>query len=1203
MGLTQAQKYAVTIRNRNILVSAAAGSGKTSTLTKRIIQLLTDPESPADISSMLIVTFTRAAAGELRDKISERLTEELARDPGNQHLAEQLTALGSASIQTIDAFYLDVVRSNFQRLGLPASFRLADTEELSVLKQNTMEAVIERELSEDPEFSLLSDAVSSVNSDNQLEKKLIDLCTDLNRHPEGIGVLNRCADLYEQEADQDFFASRAGRVLHAEVRSVLGTAEDLLRRQDALAGNDPDFIKYQNNITNNRESLDRMKAALEQNQYSTLAQVVSAYQAVRRPNIKNKTDEMLDLHTLLGDFSDLIKDLKEKVVSTPQTVSEAQRHSAVLCRTLFRTLNEFEAAYSEEKKQRSVCEFSDLTRYVLRLFLDEDRQPTAVALAMRERFTHIFVDEYQDTNSVQDLVFNTISNGHNLFFVGDIKQSIYYFRGAEPSLFAGYRRKYPEFAEDLPEGPCSVFMSENFRSAKNVLRFTNAVCGRLFRMSEDAQNPGIGYKSGDDLVFSRKDGDESHKVHLRIMEETNASKNETGSKGQEIEARYVVGQIRSLIASGRRPEDIAVLTSKNDHCEIFSSALADAGIPVMNYSSEDLFENGEVLMMLSLLSAIDNPQRDVQLAGALRSPLFGFSLTDLVNIRCGRTDQSLFDALCEYAVSPDSPDGDLAARAREVIRRLDQYRLTASSVPIHRFIRLLWKECGVDGLAGSDSDKAGRSPEDRKQNLRKLYDFARKFEASAFRTLHDFILYINTLIENRQKIENKTEKSTGRVHVMTIHKSKGLEFPVVFLVRTASALHSKTNESDSLFLSDGDIGFAAAVTGPDGIVSVRTPMLKTAQRRRMELELEEKIRVLYVGLTRAKDELFITAGRGPQAKTKKLFFDSISEKAERIARIGGRYALFDNPSFIEWILAALDLSPDKNEFCDLQSYVDELPGEHETAEPQLTQASAEMTGDTNWMKEELLRRFAFEYPYSGVTAIPAKLSVSRLYPDVLTGEEQDDDEFRRAAELLRRAEEMEPRVPRFMGGKENAAERGTATHLFLQFCDFSRLDGTVSAARAEGERLTALGFIPRTAFELIRFREIAAFSAGDFFRRLRSAREVRRETRFNIFLPAADFTQDPAMKKKLADEKLMVQGVIDLYFTDSDGRMTLCDYKTDRLTEEELADPEKAAARMREVHGQQLSYYAAALEQLEGKRPDRICIFSLHLGRELEIRL
>lgn len=1213
MDYTIAQSQAINVRDRNILVSAAAGSGKTATLTQRIIALLTDRNTPADISRMLIVTFTKAAAGELRTRICDALTKALAADPTNTHLSRQLTSLGGADICTMDSYYHTIVRENFQRLGLPASFRLDNEGELKVIREKMMNEVIERRFATDPDFSHFADVLSSVRDDTSLTKSLLKTFEKVVSLPDGVKYIQKCAERYEKESQMSFFDSKTGM---AACASVCARLRQMIKKSRLALDNidaNPECEPYRAAIEHDLAEAVALLEAVEARKYSAARQLLLDFTKKNLGSIKseNKSEISEMIKNQHGEFVKAHKHLFERDFYMPEEeICKLQLATADFFREMFAVLDDFFTSYTEKKKANSLLEFSDLKSFVMQLFVNPDGSPTDLALAEKEKYSHIFIDEYQDTDRIQDNIFRAISNGHNLFIVGDIKQSIYGFRGAEPSLFAGYRDEYPLFdPETTADGsPCSIFMSENFRCSENVVKFVNAVCSYVFTEVQDNENPGIGYRSGDDLRFGRIGDVSSDPVKIVILEKNSENDqigNDTESDdgqdqqnaGLDPEAAYVVDEVKRLLREGKnpsgtpiRPDDIAILARSNSDCNLFANALATAGIPVANKDSEGLFENTEVRLMLCLLSAADNPQRDVPLAGVLRSPIFCFTLSDLVNIRLGRGNMSLFDSVVEYSKSADS-DAELAEKCRRAILRIESYRNMAEAMPVHRFIRALWKDTGALNYAGADEKNRQCSTVERRRSLQRLYEYARSYEASAFRSLHDFVEYISEVASSGTKIKSEIETSSGCVKVMTVHSSKGLEFPVVFLASTAKNFSHKDASANVLFTTSDDLGLGTILSDPSGFGRIVSPMYSAISDRIITTSNEESMRVLYVALTRARDRLYIVGSGTPKS------LSDMMNKAAAGHLIGGRETVIRAKSWLEWILTALDCGHAPK---GLGSYVIETPSTRTASAKENSNSDPVLNEETiSSLCHELRRRFSFRYRENAAAAIPAKLSVSRLYPDVLT--EEDGDDLAATVSLLKKAESMESRVPRFMGGGDNAAERGTATHLFLQFCDFSRLDGTEENAREEAARLTALRFIPRSAADMVRYDEIAAFARSDFFRSLKNAGEVRRETRFNIFLPASEFTTDLALRSKLVNEKLLVQGVIDLFYIDEDGKLVLCDYKTDRLTGAERHDPSLAAQRMTKVHGEQLGYYASALQQILGHRPDRICIFSLHLGDVLDI--
>ena len=1189
MNFTKAQKSAIELRGRNILVSAAAGSGKTATLTERIIRLLTDKDNPADISRMLIVTFTRAAAGELRTRISKALSKSLANDPGNRHIAKQITTLGGAKISTIDSYYLDLVRSNFQRLDLPASFRLADETELLLLRSETMESVINRRYENDVEFIKYADQITTAKGEYKLSEQLLEIAYKLISLPEGTDYLKRCADDYYYSGKVDFFQCKIGKFM---LNSISEEVEDMLKRCDRLIkliDTDPSVAPYGNAISSDRDFLCQLSQSLLEECYEKSRNLIFDYNPANlgRVTKDSKSDTTEYVKDERNNIKSRIKEFKEKeFAALPEDIPEFCNITRAFCLKTKEVIDDYLEAYTNEKANRKICEFSDLRKYALQLLLNPDGSPTELAKIEQSNYDHIFVDEYQDTDSIQDKIFNTISNGKNLFFVGDIKQSIYSFRGAEPSVFSKYRRMYQsaDAFDPATNEPVSVFMSENFRCSPNIIAFTNTVCSYLFRESE-GNGGGIGYLAEDDLVASRQPPVSNSKVTVVLLEKSEES-------GAEVEYEYVIAEIRKLLREGQKPDgtpvfpgDIAILTRSNKEATKIADALAKAGIPRANSTGSDLFENPEVLLMLCLLSATDNPQRDIPLTGALRSPIFGFSMSDLVNLRVGRTNSSLYDSICEYAVSTDC-DKVVQAKCIQAINKLNEYRRIAEAKPVHLFMRFLWSDVNALSYAGSDSHSKKRTPIERRRNLRKFYEYARRFESSSFKGLHEFIDFINGIIEKGTKITEEDAFTENTVRIMTVHKSKGLEFPIVFLTGTDKASNDQDARKPIVFTTNDGMGLACKVSDHSGSLQIDTPFRRTIANRISELSSDEEIRILYVALTRARDSLYVIASGKEGFAEKKI------SEAMKKAEIGGKFGIKSSSSWIDRILIALAAETVAS------SYEIEMPLTVKGVDVVSSDDSSINIDEekVRLIYEQVKKSLDFKYPYDEIAEIPAKISVSKLYPELL-----DDDND--AESLAKKVQSLSTKKPRFMDDSDSAADKGTATHLFLQFCDFENMESTSQNITEEINRLVSQEFISEDIAKLIRVNEVVRFAQSNLFNSIKKASEVHRELRFNVFVPAREFTTDEALKIAYADHKILVQGVIDLCYFDEYGKLILCDYKTDRIPKEILNDPYEIKLMLEKAHKQQLAYYSYAIEKIFGRKPDKIYIYSLAYGDTFEIQI
>ncbi len=1202
---TVAQRAAIETFGRDVLVSAAAGSGKTAALTERIISALTRRDDPIDITRILAVTFTRASAAELRRRISKAISERIAADPSNKHLIRQLMLLGSAKICTIDSFCSDIVRSNFQKLTIPAGFRIPDDTELQLLKRSVMDEVIDRAFdSGDRVFASLADSLTSNKDDEALWQTLIAIYDRLLGLPEGVDYLKEGASTLKAEAERNYLSqTRAGKKCAEELVRQLKYYIDLLESAtEELSGDPVTLKKYYPAFAADLEYCHALLSAVKAGDYNAAKAAAASLPQTRLVGLPadSKTERTELWRLTRGDVREGMKKIYPEYFSlSDDQLKSCFIRTGELCDALYNIISQFEAKLAKEKANRGICDFDDIRRTAYSLLVDKDGKPTPLAKEYADRFDLIFIDEYQDVTEVQDLIFRAVSNGHNRFMVGDIKQSIYSFRGAEPSLFSNYRAAFPSYeAAPQDDSGVTVFMSENFRCDTNVIKFVNPICSRMFRACGDA----IGYVNGDDLVFSKQvpDGYIAPKVNVTLITgddperaETEGADDDAEDSPDAPELQFIASEISHLIKTAKLPDgkpikpgDIAVLCRSHSTCAAVDIALRRLGIPTNSDSSEGYYTRPEVSLVISLLTVIDNPQKDVPLAAVLRSPLFGFTMDDLSLVRRGTPrSQSLYDAIVGASDGQDT----LAAKCTAFVQKLEAYRHMARALPADRLVRGIYRDASILSLA---SDEACRD------DLMRLYDSARKFESGSFHGLYNFIKYINRSIEHGKDGDSApAEPTDAAVNILTFHHSKGLEFSVCFVCGCGKAFTFKDAKRDLIF--SRRLGPAARIKDSTGLAKLNTPLRHAALLECKREQLMEEMRLLYVAMTRAREHLYITAQclKGLEGRL---------ERARRARQFNSSYPILNATCYLDWILPAISEEPashDPYTFNVLYRNALPAPSEYgvDTDISEDTEASDQP--DPRQFISELEDRFSFVYPYEHLTKLPAKLSVSRLYPGML--DEQDDSSESYDDMSIEPAPLLGSMTftPSFLSERPKrritSADKGTATHVFLQFCDFESCK--MRGVSAELERLIKQGFIPRRMAELVNIEQLESFFKSEFYSAISTASQVHREQRFNIMLPAASFSEHPETVTALEDEQLLVQGVIDLFFTDAEGRLVLCDYKTDYLTPAEITDPRLAQAKLTERHGTQLSYYAAALERICGRRPDRVVIYSLPLGRELDI--
>ena len=1202
---TTAQKIAIETRNKTLLLSAAAGSGKTTTLTQRIISSITDEN--ADISKMLIVTFTKASANDLKTKITAAINTALANDPSNKHLSGQLIKLGSAKISTIDAFYLNAVRQNFASLGLSSSFRIADETETVLIADEVARSVVSYFFDNDSDFPALCECFENIRDtdDGMIGQVLIDIYTKKCRTvPEGVEYIKMCADSATAGASGDFFETSFGAIVHDYCLSVF---KAFLSEYDKIidvymAKDEKLFAGYGNSFGDDRAFCLKLVNALEKKNsdgsYTSIAKIINNHNFPDIGTLSGKfaSETSEYCKKFRNDFKDNVNHLKKEYFCfSPDDFKLFFNQTSKLLNTLYRVLMEFEKQYLEQKSQRNILELADIKRYAYKLFVTPEKTPTEFAKLTAQQYSDIYIDEYQDVDPVQDLIFSSICTPTNRFMVGDIKQSIYRFRDAKPQLFADYRANFPAHGTpDAENSSCeTIFMSENFRCTEKIINFTNLVCSDIFRACKSS----IGYTDADDLVYpdaKRKDpanNTPSANVTVSFFAKPKQKMPQVNVAGEPIpsptqaEAKYVAQTINDLITNGKRlngekikPSDIAVIYKANSAAAVITEALAEYGIQTTNSDASQYFKNPDVVMTLSILNAVDNPQRDVHLAGALRSPIFGFTLEELMLVNDhGDKTYSLYDKLCECSKN----DTLLGNKCRDVRNTLEEWRCVSASMPIDKFLRRIFSSDRfvASGLV-TDKNDLGEGG-----NLKVLYEYARTFESGSFKGLYNFIEFINTLIENGTTLKVKKQDTSDRcVRLSTIHSSKGLEYPICFVIGAAVSFPCIKESGNYAF--EYGVGMAMSIPDKTGFARYKSPLKKVIDLYSQLRGIEEEMRVLYVALTRAKEQLFITG-----AYAKSLTATAIAS-AKYNANFWCDHTIMHATNFFDWILPIF-FKEIEIPYAELHMYAtDALP---QKSFIETCSVSAEDKGYNKELYEFMKKSFSFEYPYKDMRRIPSKISVSKLSPDIL-------DESDTSVALF--DSEKKNHVPEFFTGESNrasASERGTATHNFLQYCDFDYL--SKNGVEKTLDKLIENGFIPSSYAEMVYTDELNALVNTEFFAQILSAKKIIREQRFNILLPCELFTQDNELKKTVTGETIAVQGVIDLVLVDNDNNIFLFDYKTDRLSTYELDHYESALKKINDRHGLQLSYYAEAIKHLFGKEPKKVAVYSTHAAKLFDIDL
>ena len=843
--------------------------------------------------------------------------------------------------------------------------------------------------------------------------------------------------------------------------------------------------------------------------------------------------------------------------------------------TLLRVLTKFDRLFREEKLRRNMLEYSDVERFTYEC-LWQDGRPTDIAEAQKKLYRAVYIDEYQDVNSLQNKIFEAVSREDNRFMVGDIKQSIYGFRSANADIFASMKQSFLPIDESAPGTSAAIFMSNNFRCDKGVIDFVNDIFDKLFYRLRDS----IGYVEGDRLVYSKRyEHPEPEYAYPEICIATADDYPDIEDEDM-IVPFTVANKIKTLLESGTlddgspvTPGKIAIIMRNAKGREgLYKAALDALGIPSATAPDEKFFRTPEVLLALSLLSSIDNPRRDVYLAGLMCSPLYSFSPDELAFISC-REGDTLYDSLVNY--TEEHPEYE---RGASFLSELHRFRMLSEGMPTDELIAMLYKSTGLLALASRSGGK---------DNLMLLYESARQFESGSYRGLYNFLSYIHSILDRKNAFDKREAPTDpNAVRIITVHSSKGLEFPIVFFVG-AEENFNRNHSAEPRYKYKEGFGIGMYARTPLGVALVENPTKAIIKEAEHRAKIEEEARVLYVALTRARERLYVVA-----TPTKKYdeFVKDVTMKREYL----GDYSVYRLSSFLEFILCMKDF--------ELKRVREFLGCEPEISA--VTDYSVDKTGGEQpsehlpVTKDELVRRFTFKYPERHRSLLPEKVSVSRLYPDILDGTAEETLDLSGEGAAMNMPLGI---TPAFIGGDDGISKkRGIATHKLLQFCDLDRL--AEHGAEAEIRTLTEKKFLSMRDAELVRVKEVELFIRSRLLSDMRQARELYREFRFNVKLPARMFAEDERARELLECETLLVQGVIDCLMLDGEGEYRLVDYKTDRLSREELSDRTLAQRKLRDAHSRQLGYYAEAVRLIFGKYPKTVEVYSLPLGDTVDVK-
>ncbi len=1150
---TSAQKNAIEDNGGTLLISAAAGSGKTAVLVERAVRLITDANSNVSADRLLIVTFTRAAAEELRSRISARLARAAADEPDNVFLRRQYILLGRASICTIDAFCQQLLRRYFSELGIPPDFKLLSDADAFSMRQNALATTME-EMCRDKSFCAFSSLYGRARSDSRAASAVLALYDFMRSLPYPHKELEAICGDYEN--GMPLSETKWGRALLNQAGKAAENACKLLASADKIILDESTLEPYSIAIGEDMRFLEAFllcvkdmrwdDARIRVQEYSPSAfKQVRGYESAGKEQVKK----------LRAEFKDMLKMLTQRVFVCSEAEFEADR---ALCSPMVRALANaallFEDKFYSAKLSDKMLEYSDFEHLSLKLLCGENGEKTALARTVSKSFDAVMVDEYQDTNAIQALLYKCLANDDesNLFFVGDVKQSIYRFRLANPESFIEKRESFAAFDDKVH--PATIILGHNFRSTPSVIGQINDVFSCV--MSRSLGD--VEYDESERL-YTLSETDLQSEMHIKILalDEDSDALTQAADTAAMINDMVKKG-VTVRDKDGERPcewGDFCILLRSRKMMPLFEAELSRIGAPCYADTTESWLTASETAPVLSMLRVIDNAAQDVAMASALLSPLFAFTPDDLTRLRLMRKKGSLYSALINSTE-------EKCVRFCTVLRRL---RMLAATETVETLCDELFAETHYFAAVSAMENGAAR-----RDNLRALTGFARSMENSLTSGLSSFLHVIDSMLDSgAPQSADAAAKPVGSVAVMTIHRSKGLEFPIVILADTTHKFNFSDTVEPVLFHPMLGLGFNLRMG--EGSLYRTAPHSAIYFAQRSEA-VSEEMRILYVALTRARDRLIVTAAmKNPEARIQSL--------AVMLEGTGGAdaYVLSQSNNYADWLLTAALLHPDCENLrkiagaAMLKPYDAEGRFSAEITAPCEKQSAEALPEFVRTAKPDealvgaLLESFAQKPPLEALSTLPSKVSVSELT-------------HRDAARVLSRPDFM------YKTGL-TGAEMGTAQHSFMQFADFSlgRKD-----IEAEIERLTAGGFISEEIAQKLPRAALSQFLSSPLVSRMQNADKLLREYDF-ITAVSAKFIKD--MPKELETTPVYVQGIADAVIINKD-EAEIVDYKTDaQKTEQYFIDS----------YSEQLRLYKAAVEKRLKVKVTACTIYSLSMQKEIKV--
>ena len=1173
------------------------GSGKTAVLVQRIINKIINEK--IDIDKILVVTFTNAAASEMRGRILEAIYEKLEENPDDVHLQKQITLLPKASICTIHSFCLDVIKNNFYEIDVSANFRIGETSELEILKQDVIEEIFENKYTQNVEnFLKLINTYTTHRSDDPLKELVFTIFNFIMSHPFPKKWLEEKCEMFnlKENLETDFSETIWGEILLNTFKSEIEDCIISLKTIKNMLGKETELEKFYRVVCFDIDKLETLKNIVSWDEMYNMLE----FSFDRWPVDKKVTLELKDIAKEKRDkVKKAFTKIKDKyLIYTSKEANEDIFEMYEILNLLKDLVLEFKEKYAKKKLEKNIIDFHDIEHFALNILVKEENGEfikTKVAEKYAKKFNEIAIDEYQDSNLVQEYILTTISNNNNIFMVGDVKQSIYRFRQARPELFIEKYEKYKLKEEKQEDDNLKIQLFKNFRSRKNILDVTNLVFESI--MSKELGD--INYNSNEYLYLGAdypefENSNTAGKAELHILDLKENKDEEEEEEPQEpventvLEAKFVANKIKELLESDYMVYDrkqgyrkitykdiVVLLRSTSAQAPIYEKEIFDLGLPVFSDTSESYLETIEIQTIMSVLKILDNPMQDIPMVTVLRSIIGNFTDNELVEIRLNERNKSFYESM--LYTKDTIENSTLKNKIVKFLELIESFREKQEYLSLDELIWDIYSKTGYYNYVSLMPN--GNL---RQANLKMLFEKAKQYEEASFKGLFNFINFIDKLKVNSGDMGSAKliGENENVIRIMSIHKSKGLEFPVVYLCGTSKKFNMQ--DLNTSLLLHQELGFGPKYINYERRIEYNT-LAKEAAAEISKIEtLSEEMRVLYVALTRAKEKLIITG-------ISKDFDKSKKEKEELLRVYENEKKINKNivkkyKSYLDWLeLVYFNNIESVDKLIELHVHKKEhiLPNKEEQEKEReciIERIKKENIQDEKKYKQ-ILEQINWQYKNIASAKIPSKTSVTKLK----NIDEDLDSIF--DEKVLHAIKEK----PKFITEKSKVtkARIGTLVHSCMQKLNF--VNDNSSTIDSMLEDMVANELITKEEAELIDKNILYRFIQTNLYNRIKNAKKLEKEKPFYLQIKANKLYSEVRNE----EDKILIQGIVDIFFIDKEDKLVLVDYKTDKVRENEQELVEK--------YKKQLELYKYAIEEATGNKVDEMYIFSTDLNKEIKI--